>query len=103
MVATENTSKVLCTIYRSRKQADLYLFVRQNDGLTLVPQELLARFGEPEQVVVLALTPERRLARRNATEVLAALTSKGYYLQMPPTSDGLMASIGARNEKLPRA
>jgi uncharacterized protein YcgL (UPF0745 family) len=103
LVATEITPKILCTIYRSRKQADLYLFVRQSDGLARVPQELLARFGEPEQVMILALTPERRLARGSATEVLAALVNKGYYLQIPPTPDGVMASVGARNEKLPRA
>jgi hypothetical protein len=35
------------------------------------------------------LTPERRLARTSAAEVLRAIREQGYYLQMPPLPETL--------------
>lgn len=92
----------LCTIYKTRKHPDLYLFVRQQDDLTLVPEALLAHFGTPEKVTTLALTRTRKLAQANAAEVLAALDERGYYLQLPPPRGDEMAAMAARNVKLTR-
>lgn len=75
---------VLCTIYKGSREPELYLYVERADGLHRVPEELLARFGTPTEVMTIRLTPERRLARARAPDVLAALTEKGYYLQLPP-------------------
>ncbi len=94
---------VLCTIYKTRKHPDLYLFVRQQDDLTPVPEALLAHFGTPEKVTALALSPARKLARGNTIEVLAALAERGYYLQLPPPRGDEMAALAARNAKLPRS
>lgn len=93
---------ILCSVFRSRQRADFYLFVRHSEGLLAVPADLLARFGEPEQVMVLSLTPGRKLARAKVEDVLFALESNGFYLQLPPSADANMADVAARNEKLSR-
>ncbi|MEM9758991.1 MAG: YcgL domain-containing protein [Pseudomonadota bacterium] len=74
----------LCEVFRSPRREGLYLYVKREDGLDRVPPALLDHFGQPESALVFRLTTERRLARANAAEVLDALESPGYYLQMPP-------------------
>ncbi|MFA7097653.1 MAG: YcgL domain-containing protein [Gammaproteobacteria bacterium] len=41
-------------------------------------------FGQPERAMELELTPERRLARADAAEVIAKLNENGFYIQLPP-------------------
>lgn len=74
----------ICQVFRSSRQAEMYLYVDKAQGFATVPEALLQRFGEPEPVLVLALTPERRLARVAAGDVLGAIERQGYFLQMPP-------------------
>lgn len=69
----------------------MYLYVEKSKGVVDVPEGLLARFGEPVPVMVLVLSPERKLARANVTEVLANIEKQGFYLQMPPTMPELLA------------
>ena len=76
---------LLCQVYRSPKRAEMYLYVDKSRGLQDVPETLLAGFGEPEEVMTLALTPERPLARADAVEVIGNIREHGFYLQMPPT------------------
>ena len=83
------TMGLLCQIFRSSRQPEMYLFVDNTRGLVDVPQELLARFGVPTPVMTLQLTPDRKLAKADAAAVLASIASKGFYLQMPPGVDGL--------------
>ena len=75
---------LLCTIYKGSREPELYLYVDRVDGLTRVPDELLARFGNLAEVMTIKLTPQRKLARANAAQVLAAIAERGYYLQLPP-------------------
>jgi uncharacterized protein YcgL (UPF0745 family) len=65
----------------------MYLYVDRERGLVDVPAELLERFGEPQEIMNLVLTPERKLARAEVTEVLASIEQRGFYLQMPPTPE----------------
>lgn len=81
---------MLCRIYRSSLRAEMYLYVPMDRDLTDVPQALMTSFGDAEEVMSLRLTPERKLARVNVLEVLEALASVGYFLQMPPTPDELL-------------
>lgn len=91
---SENTGKknadgltaaaVLCEVFRSPRREGLYLYVRRERGLAQVPEALLASFGKPESALVFRLSEDRRLARVAASDVLAALEERGYYLQMPP-------------------
>ena len=80
---------VLCQVYRSPKRQEMYLYVDKQRGLADVPDALLASFGEPEEVLVLKLSPERKLARADAAEVLTSIREQGYYLQMPPGPEEL--------------
>lgn len=103
---TPDSGKCLCQVYKSPREEELYLFVDRRDGLDRVPAALLERFGTPQLVTTLVLTPERRLARAEASRVLDGLREQGYYLQMPPPRDQRidtgMAELGDKNEKLPR-
>ena len=97
---------LLCEIYKSLREEEMYLFVDKKDHLTKVPAALLNHFGKAQLVTTLSLTPERKLARANAASVIESIAEQGYYLQMPPrkqeSSDNPMLQMGARNEKLPR-
>lgn len=96
--------KVLCEIFRSPKEEGMYLYVKREEGLERVPEDLLRRFGRPQSAMVLALTPERRLARVSTERVLACLEEPGYYLQLPPLlgAEAEAQRVGAHNSKLSR-
>lgn len=82
---------VLCQVFRSSRQQEMYLYVEKSRGLDAVPDELLTRFGTPTPVMVLLLTPERTLARADSGAVIASIAQQGFYLQMPPTPAVLLA------------
>ncbi|TGG95547.1 YcgL domain-containing protein [Natronospirillum operosum] len=83
----------LVRIYRSPHKPEMYLYVIKARGLQDVPEDLLAHFGKPKQVMDMLLTAERRLARVEATRVLEQLATRGYYLQMPPAGDDYMLDL----------
>lgn len=68
----------------------MYLYVDKARGLAEVPEALLARFGEPREVMTMLLDEQRKLARADASEVLAEIAERGFYLQMPPTQEELL-------------
>lgn len=86
--------KVLCQIYKSVRNEEMYLYVEKARGLSEVPDALMARFGEPQEVMSLLLGPQQKLARADAGEVLRCLAEQGFYLQMPPTADELRRRDG---------
>jgi uncharacterized protein len=88
---------ILCQIFRSSRKQEMYLYVNEARGLVDVPDALLAQFGEPVPVMLLQLTPERKLARADTALVLASIEAQGFYLQMPPTAAELMSRDGARD------
>ncbi len=79
--------KRICSIYRSPKKNEMYLYVLKSDVLKRVPPELLAAFGTPYHAFDLVLSPERALAREDIRKVLENLDAQGYHLQMPPAED----------------
>jgi uncharacterized protein YcgL (UPF0745 family) len=72
----------------------MYLYVDREEGLERVPAALLTTFGEPVEVMTLVLTPERKLARANAAEVLESISERGFFLQLPPTPQELLRREG---------
>lgn len=76
--------KRICSIYRSPKKNEMYLYVLKSDALARVPEALLTVFGAPRHAFDLILTPERQLAREDIHKVLHNLDNQGYHLQMPP-------------------
>ena len=67
---------VVCEGYRSARKPETYLYVAKAIGLEEVPEALLQQFGEPEVALTLMLSPERKLARVAAADVLAAIDSQ---------------------------
>ena len=62
----------------------MYLYLCRTKGFKSVPEALLQSFGEPILVTTLVLTEAKKLARADVTKVMADLSVKGFYLQMPP-------------------
>lgn len=79
--------KRICSIYRSTRKNEMYLYVLKSDELSRVPEPLLAAFGPPTLAFSMVLTPERTLAREDIHKVLENLETQGYHLQMPPPED----------------
>jgi hypothetical protein len=93
--------KNLCKIFRSSRHEGMYLYVDFKQGLESVPPELMRRFGKPVEAMTLVLKPERRLARADVVEVIAAIERDGFYLQMPPSVVNDMQRLATANDKLP--
>lgn len=81
---TESDKAILCTVYRSSREAELYVYVKREEGLSRVPQDLLSKLGTTSEVLTMKLTADRKLARVKAADVLNAIAVKGFYLQLPP-------------------
>ena len=86
--------KKICQVFRSSRKQEMYLYVEKSRGVEEVPEALLAQFGEPEELMVLVLSADKKLARANEAEVMMQIETNGYYLQMPPTSAELLNRDG---------
>ncbi len=75
-----------CTVYKSLKQFDYYLYVRTADDLSCLPEALRELLGTLEKVLELELHARRTLAQVDVRDVMRQLEAQGYYLQMPPRS-----------------
>lgn len=78
-------AKRICSIFKSSKKNEMYLYVDKKEGLERVPEELLGIFGNPILVFDLLLTPTRKLAREDIVKVLDNIEKQGFHLQMPPS------------------
>ncbi len=79
--------KRICSIYRSPRKHEMYLYVLRAEALSRVPEPLLGAFGTPVHAFDMVLTPERTLAREDIIKVLENLDNQGYHLQMPPPEE----------------
>ena len=77
-------SPVFCSIYKSRKKDEMYLYTLRADGLKRVPDALMGQFGTAVHVTDIMLSAQRPLARADVTQVLRQIAEQGFYLQMPP-------------------
>ncbi len=71
-------------VFKSKKKSDTYVFVDKTKCFSELPEGLQSSFGPYELVLEMALSPSRKLARVSGKEVLAAIESIGFYLQLPP-------------------
>ena len=67
-----------------KRKPDTYLFIPSEREPEDLPAELILLLGELREVIVLDITPEKRLSRCTGAEVLEGVANAGYYLQMPP-------------------
>ncbi|WP_088330781.1 YcgL domain-containing protein [Lacimicrobium sp. SS2-24] len=84
---------MLCAIYKSPKKDQTYLFVTKRDDFDAVPEPLMESFGIPELVMVIPLTANTKLAISDPKKVAQALQDKGFYLQLPPPQEDLLAEL----------
>mgnify|MGYP003672895805 CR=1 FL=1 len=100
---TEYTSdrKRFCSVYKSSKKKEMYLYVDRKYDLKTLPEALIPMFGQPLHVMDMILTPEKKLARVSSGKVLEMIADKGYFLQMPPLdNDDLAGDYVAPNDSL---
>jgi len=81
------------SIYKSSKKDEMYLYVarpaNENEAETFEPLEVLAEpvrvaFGRATFVMHLELSESRKLARANVLHVMDSISTRGFFLQMPP-------------------
>jgi uncharacterized protein YcgL (UPF0745 family) len=77
----------LVTIYRSKREEGLYLYVEKTEDVSRIPEPLLQQLGKMDVVMTLVLDPARKLARADASKVLSAIEAQGFYLQLPPARE----------------
>jgi uncharacterized protein YcgL (UPF0745 family) len=81
---------MLCTIYKSSKKAETYLFVKQRDDFSAVPPPLMSMFGTPTLVTVMNLANKEKLALADINKVKENLSGQGFYLQLPPPKENML-------------
>ena len=96
-----SSTKIICDIFKGSQKEETYLYVSRDEGVALVPLELLDRLGELELVTTIMLDRTRKLARADACRVMSDIHEKGFYLQLPPKIFNLDNSL-KQNNKLPR-
>jgi uncharacterized protein len=72
-------------VYKSLRKPETYLYLREKDAFTLVPEAVRAPLGGLAFVLSVDLAPGRRLARADADTVRSNLATRGFYLQAPPS------------------
>ncbi|SIQ37638.1 hypothetical protein SAMN05421546_1219 [Solilutibacter tolerans] len=77
---------MLAYVYKSQKRADTYVFLADRDDFARLPESLRTQLGALTFVMELELTPDRKLARENAAEVMQNLGARGFHLQFPPST-----------------
>lgn len=80
-------------VFRSSKKDEMYIYVAKEDGLNVVPEELMTRFGTGISAMVLLLDKDKKLARTTGEKVLTAINEQGFYLQLPPAKDDSMLDL----------
>jgi uncharacterized protein len=80
----------LCTIYKSAKRAETYLYVEKNGDFSKVPEQLMKLVGQPQLVMTLNLDGRKHLALADLSKVKQELQDKGFYLQLPPPTENLL-------------
>ncbi|MDR5901150.1 MULTISPECIES: YcgL domain-containing protein [Halomonas] len=86
-------NRLLCQVFKSSRKDEMYLYVDKREGTQRVPAPLLERFGKPVPAMTLILSPEKRLGRASAVEVMQAIRDNGFYLQLPPAKEEYLLDL----------
>jgi uncharacterized protein YcgL (UPF0745 family) len=86
------------SVYRSSKNSETYLYVAKKVGVKKLPDALKALFGKPVHSFDMLLTDDKKLARVDAKKVLEKIIEQGFYLQMPPPKEDLLADLKKSRE-----
>ncbi|MDA8621091.1 YcgL domain-containing protein [Psychrosphaera sp.] len=91
----------LCTIYKSSKKSETYLYVEKTNDFSKVPEPLMVLVGKLQLVMTLDLDRRKELATADLSKVKQELVDKGYYLQIPPPEENLLETF-KKNQKHPQ-
>lgn len=78
---------LIIEIFRSSRNDDMYLYVKKADGLKVVPDALMERFGSGLSVMTMLLKEGQKLARADSAKVIESIRTQGFYLQMPAAKE----------------
>lgn len=84
---------MMCSVYKSAKKPDTYLYVPYDSDFDELPEGLTSVWGEPELVMHLDLAKRDKLALIDINELKKKLEEESYYLQMPPTQEELVQLV----------
>ncbi|WP_407275957.1 YcgL domain-containing protein [Halothiobacillus sp. DCM-1] len=73
-----------CTVYKSLKKSDWYLFVPHEVEPAALPEAIVTPLLPLERVMALDLTRDRPLARTDTRTLRQFLSTLGFYVQLPP-------------------
>ena len=65
-----------CSVFRSSLKDYTYIYLRDGHKFEDLPISLIKVFGEPEFVIALDLTPERKLSYEDVNQVMKSLEEK---------------------------
>lgn len=82
---------MLCSVYKSHKRHETYLYVEKRDDFSRVPALLMDTFGVPEHVLTIEISPQRKLAAADSAKVIQDLRNNGFYLQVPQQQESMLA------------
>ena len=75
--------KRICSVYKSPRKNEMYLYVDKREALSRVPEALLVPFGAPQHVST-CCSPRAPTGPRGCRQVLENIEKQGFHLQMPP-------------------
>ena len=96
---SNDTKEIECAVYKSTKKDETYVFIPTVTPLSDLPDELLKVLGQAEMVMTLNLTPEKKMARGTADEVIKSIEEKGFHLQMPINPQLDVNPLPTKNER----
>ena len=84
---------LVCSIYRSSRKDEMYLYVDKRNGLKSVPDALTEMFGKAQHIMDMPIIKGRKLARVDVDMVLESIREKGYFLQLPPPKEDYLLDL----------
>lgn len=84
---------IICSIYKSPRKDEMYLYVDKKDLLKRVPDALIEMFGTPCHLMDMPIMNGRKLARVDVEKMLIGIKEKGFFLQMPPPKEDYMLEL----------
>lgn len=94
-----NNKELECAVYRSSLKDETYVFLPTTTPLSDLPEQLIKILGQAEMVMTLNLSPEKKMARGTAAEIMKSIDEQGFHLQLPENpqiNDNPLAYINER-------
>lgn len=88
-----------CVVYKSLKKDETFLFIETTTPLSDLPADLIKVLGQTEMLMTLNLTPEKKMARGNASEIMISIEKHGFHLQMPENPQLKVNPLPSHNER----